>query len=154
MVRLGAVAQTVERLVIDTHHFKGNYPESALVEGMYDPCTEAEAEAEEEEESPEDLAVRALLNGRDADNLGFETILTSTTREGEDAFVVVIFVEECYATWVITCTVGGGAAEVVEGSRSDDDPAKGWPEGWDRDAQSGEGWARWVDHAGSRSSRR
>ena len=126
----------------------------AEVEAFLSPSREAEAEAEEEEESPEDLAVRALLNGRDADNLGFETILTSTTREGEDAFVVVIFVEECYATWVITCTVGGGAAEVVEGSRSDDDPAKGWPEGWDRDAQSGEGWARWVDHAGSRSSRR
>ena len=38
VVRLGAVARSVERLVIDTHHFKGNYPESALVEGIYAPC--------------------------------------------------------------------------------------------------------------------
>lgn len=46
VVRLGAVARSVDSLLIDTHHFKGNYPESALVEALYAPAaTDAEVEA-------------------------------------------------------------------------------------------------------------
>ena len=37
VVRLGAVAQSVEELRIDTKHFKGNFPESVEVHGMYSP---------------------------------------------------------------------------------------------------------------------
>ena len=37
VIRLGAVAEEVVSVVLDTCHFKGNFPESALVEGCYAP---------------------------------------------------------------------------------------------------------------------
>lgn len=37
LLRLGAVAEYVDKLIIDTSHFKGNYPESCSVEGCYNP---------------------------------------------------------------------------------------------------------------------
>ena len=37
VIRLGAVAQSVEELRIDTKHFKGNFPESIEVHGLYAP---------------------------------------------------------------------------------------------------------------------
>jgi allantoicase len=35
IIRLGAVTDHIDKLVIDTSHFKGNYPESCNVEGCY-----------------------------------------------------------------------------------------------------------------------
>ena len=35
ILRLGAVADYVSKLIIDTSHFKGNFPESCFVEGCY-----------------------------------------------------------------------------------------------------------------------
>lgn len=37
VVRLGAVCALVEELVVDTEHFKGNYPESVVVEACSAP---------------------------------------------------------------------------------------------------------------------
>ena len=37
VIRLGAVTDEVVGVVLDTCHFKGNFPESAMVEGCYDP---------------------------------------------------------------------------------------------------------------------
>mmetsp|Transcript_31970 Transcript_31970/g.41092 ORF Transcript_31970/g.41092 Transcript_31970/m.41092 type:complete len:449 (+) Transcript_31970:18-1364(+) len=37
VIRLGAVCGEVEKLLIDTKHFKGNYPESVLVEACCEP---------------------------------------------------------------------------------------------------------------------
>jgi allantoicase len=37
VIRLGAVTDEVVGIVLDTCHFKGNFPESAIVEGCYDP---------------------------------------------------------------------------------------------------------------------
>jgi len=37
VLRLGAVADAIDELTIDTHHFRGNYPESVLVEACDAP---------------------------------------------------------------------------------------------------------------------
>lgn len=37
VLRLGAVAEAIDELTIDTHHFRGNYPESVLVEACDAP---------------------------------------------------------------------------------------------------------------------
>ena len=37
VLRLGAVAASVEELVVDTAHYRGNYPESVLIEAADAP---------------------------------------------------------------------------------------------------------------------
>jgi allantoicase len=37
VIKLGAVAQSVDNIVVDTAHFRGNFPESCTVEGCYAP---------------------------------------------------------------------------------------------------------------------
>eukprot|EP01084_Bolivina_argentea_P197721 338774_1 len=37
IIKLGAVIECVDKLILDTAHFKGNYPESCMVEGCYQP---------------------------------------------------------------------------------------------------------------------
>jgi len=43
VLRLGAQAQAIEELRIDTHHFRGNYPESVIVEACNEPNTSSKA---------------------------------------------------------------------------------------------------------------
>jgi len=39
VIKLGAVAKSVDKLIVDTAHFRGNFPESCTVEGCYAPNT-------------------------------------------------------------------------------------------------------------------
>jgi allantoicase len=43
VLRLGAVAEAIESLVVDTHFFKGNYPESVSIEAVCQPDATAAA---------------------------------------------------------------------------------------------------------------
>ena len=67
VLRLGAVAGTIDQLTIDTRHYKGNYPESVLVEA----CDAPEAASDE------------LLAGDDASS-GVWRELLPRTRLGPD----------------------------------------------------------------------
>lgn len=42
IIKLGAVAESVEKILIDTAHFRGNYPESVIVEGCCKPSVSDE----------------------------------------------------------------------------------------------------------------
>jgi len=46
ILRLGA-AGTIRRIEVDTNHFKGNYPDSCMIEGVHAPGTAPEALADE-----------------------------------------------------------------------------------------------------------
>jgi allantoicase len=47
VLKLGnEAANGVARAIIDTKHFRGNFPESAMLEGCYDPAEESKNEAE------------------------------------------------------------------------------------------------------------
>lgn len=48
VIRLGAVTDQVVCVVLDTRHFKGNFPESAMVEGCYAPFSKGIPDDSEE----------------------------------------------------------------------------------------------------------
>ena len=62
VLRLAASASCIDELIIDTEHFKGNFPESVLVEGCYAP-TASSSELEAERFIAEDLAQRVDERG-------------------------------------------------------------------------------------------
>lgn len=43
VLRLGAVAKAIDSLVIDTHFFRGNFPESVVVEAVNEPAAASDA---------------------------------------------------------------------------------------------------------------
>uniref|UniRef100_A0A7S0LN64 Allantoicase domain-containing protein n=1 Tax=Coccolithus braarudii TaxID=221442 RepID=A0A7S0LN64_9EUKA len=67
VLRLAAVASQLEELVVDTHHFRGNFPESVLIEACNAPAAPSSA----------------LLDGYDASPLEWKQLLPRT-RLGPD----------------------------------------------------------------------
>eukprot|EP00656_Telonema_subtile_P019749 TRINITY_DN20958_c0_g1_i1.p1 TRINITY_DN20958_c0_g1~~TRINITY_DN20958_c0_g1_i1.p1 ORF type:complete len:172 (+),score=34.26 TRINITY_DN20958_c0_g1_i1:79-594(+) len=67
-----------------------------------------------------EAALKAHVGDRDANEMGYESMLASVRGN-----LVTFFVEECYCTWTIEYRVGlNGTAEEVEGSRSEEDCGK------------------------------